>query len=102
GASTAADQLRALQLLGQIDAPAAPRAIAVLSIFGKSAEVRRIATETLKGRDAREFAGLLIGMLRDPIKYEVRPVAGPGSQGELYIKGKKANTLRLYSPPAFN
>ncbi len=39
-------------------------------------------------------------MLRDPVKYEVKKVKGPGSPGELLIKRKDANVKRIYSPLA--
>jgi hypothetical protein len=39
-------------------------------------------------------------MLRDPVKYEVKKVNGPGSPGELLIKQKDANVKRIYSPLA--
>ncbi len=90
----------AVRALGQIDAPAASRFLAVLAVFGQTPEIRRTATETLKGRDPREFASLLIGLLRDEIKYEVRPVNGPGSPGVLYVKGEQFDVRRVYSPPA--
>jgi hypothetical protein len=93
------DQVRAVQLLGQIDARAASRALAVLAVLGKSAEVRRSATETLKRRDPREWTDLLIAWMRDPIKYEVKPVGGPGSPGALFVAGRRFNVQRLYSPP---
>ncbi|SIO58322.1 Pretoxin HINT domain-containing protein [Singulisphaera sp. GP187] len=93
----AARQLVAVQMLGQIDAGTASRALATLSVFGKSAEVRRVATETLKRRDPRDFVTLLVELLRDPIKYEVRPVNGPGSQGVLFIEGKQFNVRRVYT-----
>ncbi|MBX6316100.1 MAG: HEAT repeat domain-containing protein [Isosphaeraceae bacterium] len=100
GTSKAEDQARAVQLLGQIDAPAASRALAALALFSKSEEVRRRATETLRQRDPREFADLLIALLRDPIKYEVKRVGGPGSPGVLLVEGKKFDLRRLYTPPA--
>ncbi|HEX8199240.1 MAG TPA: hypothetical protein VF590_02045, partial [Isosphaeraceae bacterium] len=48
GLRTAAHQVRAVQLLGQLDAPTASRALAILAVSGKTAEVRRVATETLR------------------------------------------------------
>ncbi|SIO03695.1 HEAT repeat-containing protein [Singulisphaera sp. GP187] len=93
------DQQRVVALLRQLDSPTASRALATLALFGASPEVRRLAAESLTGRDPREFADLLIAVLRDPVKYEVRPVAGPGSPGELYIHGKRANTRRFYAAP---
>ncbi|MHC5543737.1 Hint domain-containing protein, partial [Singulisphaera rosea] len=54
--------------------------------------------ETLKRRDPREFAELLIALLRDPIKYQSRPVPGPGSPGELTVQGDRVDVQRRYSP----
>ena len=88
----------AVKLLGQIDSPGSSRALALLALRSRSAEVRRIATQTLRQRDPRDFAPILIALLRDPIKYEVRRVNGPGSQGQLFIKQKDVNIKRLYSP----
>ena len=36
--------------------------------------------------------------MRDPVKYKVKQVNGPGSQGELLVEGKDANVKRLYTP----
>lgn len=93
---SAADQARAVQLLGQIDAPAASMGLAQLAVFSPSAEVRRAATETLLHRDAREFSGPLVAMVRKPLKYEVRPVGGPGSPGVLYVEGQEFDVRRFY------
>ncbi len=94
-----ADQSLAVRLLGQVDSPASSRALAYLAVFAKGAEPRRAATETLKGRDVREFAGALIALLDDPIRFEVKHVGGPNSPGELLVEGKRANVRRLYTPP---
>ncbi len=40
----------------------------------------------------------MIALLRDTIKYDVRPVNGPGPRGELLVKSKDGNVKRLYSP----
>lgn len=92
-------QALAVRTLGQIDAAGSSRALALLAVSGASAEVRRAATETLKRRDVREFADLLIALIRDPIKYEVDPVHGPNQSGSISIRGKKANIKRIYTPP---
>ncbi len=94
-----ADQERAVRLLGQIDAPAASRALAWLAVLGASADVRNLASESLSRRDPREFASLLISLLRDEVEYEVRPVGGPGSPGELYVHGERANRRFFYEAP---
>ena len=75
------------------------QALALLAVSGLSEAVRDEATETLTRGDPRDFMDVLIGMLRDPIRYEVRPVAGPGSTGVLYVEGEKFNVRRLYAPP---
>ncbi|WP_435020613.1 polymorphic toxin-type HINT domain-containing protein [Tundrisphaera sp. TA3] len=100
GTRKPADQAVAVRLLAQIDAPAASRVLAGLAVMSPDAEVRRAAVEVLRRRDPREFVRLWIGLIRDPIKYEVKPVGGPGSPGELFIEGKKANVRRVYAPPA--
>jgi hypothetical protein len=92
-------QEKAVQVLGQIEGVGASRALALLAVSGRSAEVRRIATETLKRRDSREFVGFLIGLIRDRIKYEVRPVNGPGMPGVLFVEGQRFNVQRVYAPP---
>jgi hypothetical protein len=90
----------AVRLLGQIDSPGSARALAFLALWGRSVHVQRSAIQILKRRDPRDFAGVMIALLRDPIKYEVRRVNGPGSPGQLVIKRKDANVKRLYSPLA--
>jgi hypothetical protein len=92
----AAFQAKAVQVLGQIDATQASRALALLAVSERSAEVRRTATETLRRRDPREFVGLLIGLIRDPFKYEVRPVNGPTMPGELFVEGKRYNVRQVF------
>jgi Pretoxin HINT domain len=95
---SAAQQTIAVRLLGQIDSPGSSRAIALLALSTETAEVRGAATQILRRRDARDFAGVLIALFGDPIKYEVRRVNGPGSQGQLLIKQPDVNVKRLYSP----
>ena len=58
-----------------------------------------MAVEILRRRDPREFAGVLVGMIRDRIKYKVNPVGGPGSPGALTVQGEDFDTQRVYSPP---
>src|SRR5262249_44574418 len=97
-AGPAYQELAAL-LLRQIDAPAASQVLASLSVVGASADVRGQAAYGLIGRAPRELARGLIGLLRDPIEYEVRAVGGPGKPGELYIRGQRANARFFYSAP---
>jgi hypothetical protein len=92
-------QALAVRLLRQIDAPSALQALALLAVSGLSETIRAQATETLGARDPRDFMDVLIGILRDPIHYEIKPVAGPGSTGVLFVEGTKFNVRRLYEPP---
>jgi hypothetical protein len=91
---------RAVALFGKIDAASSSLALGYLAVFDPSAEVRRAATETLKRRDPREFAAMLVGLLRKTVKYEVRPVGGPGSPGAIFVEGTRFNVQRVYAPPA--
>jgi hypothetical protein len=93
------DARRAVQLLGQIDAVSSSRLLAHLAVFEADPEVRRAATETLRRRDPREFADVLIARICDPIKFKVNPVAGPGAPGELIVEGKKSTLKRTYASP---
>ena len=95
----ARDQQQAVQLLGQIQCAAASRALALLTVSGKSSEVRRVSMEILRWRDPVDFADVLIGLLRDPVKYEVHPVGGPGQPGALTVKGNAFNLEHIYAPP---
>ena len=100
GQGDKADQRRAVRLLGQVDAPSASRLLAALAVSGLSEEVRREASETLRRRDPHEFASMLIALLRDPARFEVRPVGGPGSPGVLFVEGERFDVRRSYSPPS--
>ncbi len=94
------DQLLAIQILGQIRSSVSSKSLAALSVYGVSTEVRRLATETLRGRDPSEYAGFLVSLLAEVLRYEVRPVAGPGSPGILYVEGQRFGVRRFYAPPA--
>ena len=91
-------QTVAVQLLGQIDSRDASRMLAVLALDSRNAEVRRHASETLRRRDPREWADLAIARIRPKIKYEVKPVGGPGSPGVLFVEGERTNLQRIYRP----
>jgi hypothetical protein len=95
-----ADQLIAVQLLGQIRSPASSQLLATLAVFAPSATVRGRATETLRGRDPDEYASGLISLIRQPSRYEMRPLQGAGSTGALFVEGEKADFRRFYSAPS--
>jgi Pretoxin HINT domain len=89
-----------VKLLGQINAARSSRALAMIALTSQSSIVRGEAVKILKGRDPRDYAAVLIVLFRDPIKYDVKSVNGPGSQGELLVKSKSSNVQRLYTPLA--
>lgn len=86
----------AVQLLGQIDSTDSSRALAMIVLLTNDEETHRRAAESLRHRDPREFADSLIAALKDPIKFEVKHVNGPGSVGELFVNGTQVNLHRKY------
>ena len=99
GSGDPASQRLAVQILGQIDAPAASRALADLAVSSPFDSVCRSATERLRRLDPREFVDRLIDRLVDPLRYHVRPVGGPGESGDLLVEGEKVDLDRIYAPP---
>jgi hypothetical protein len=90
-------QLAAVQMFGQIDGPVASTSLAALAVFNRAGSVRGRAIDTLVRRDPRDVVDRLIGMIRKPFKYQVKPVNGPGTAGELFVEGEKFNVRRLYA-----
>ena len=90
----------ALRVLAQIDSAAASRLITLIAVLSNDPNVRRMAAETLRQRDPRDYADLLVRTLRARIEFEVQRVNGPGSTGRLLLKGARQQVQRLYSSPA--
>lgn len=96
------DQIIAVEILGRIDSPASTRYLSALAVQSASPKVRYRATEILRHREPRDYAGELVERIKSPMKYKVQPVRGPGSQGALYIETSRYKVLRTYdAPPAF-
>jgi hypothetical protein len=93
------DQTIAVQIFGQIDKPVSSKVLALMAVYGKTPEVRRQANETLRRRNDEDYLGLLVDLLSDPLKYEVKAVGGPGSPGVLFVEGEKFNVRRFYAAP---
>ena len=97
----------AVQVLGQIDSAASTRALSILAVASACGEVRSIATQTLRLRDPRDAAPVLVGLLRDPVlapdpilyHYFVQTVgaAAIGSPGVLFVRGPHYDLLRYYT-----
>jgi hypothetical protein len=94
-----ADQSRAVTLFGQIDGPEAALDLAALAVYSLSAPVRGDAAATLVRRDPRDVVGPMIDLVRTPLKFEVRPVYGPGQPGVLFVEGERFNIQRIYPAP---
>ncbi len=100
-------QTIAVQLFGQIDSAAATRALAILAVASNSGEVRSIATQTLRLRDPRDSASVLVALLGNPVldtdpilyHYFVQPVGvtAIGSPGVLFVRGPRYDVLRYYT-----
>jgi hypothetical protein len=107
GRGPASHQKVAVQILGQIDSADATRALALLALSGKSPAVRARATQTLRVRDPREIASLLVAMLRDPefdadpilYHYRLDPIAfnAMDQPGLLVVSGPDYNIVRTYT-----
>jgi hypothetical protein len=93
------DQMILIQVLNQIDRPISSKILGVLMVYGKTPQVRARATEILRGRPAADFLDVLVGMMKDPLNYEVRHVGGPGSPGVIFVEGERSNVARYYAPP---
>ena len=94
--------IAAIAVLSHIEGPLASNALAALAIFSQSTDVRRLAAESLVRRDLRDIMTRLIGLIKKPFKYQVRPVGGPGSTGVLFVEGEKFNVERVYRSMPIN
>jgi hypothetical protein len=92
----------------RFDLPRSSRILAALSIYSADEKARAGAIEALRSRDPREFAELLVSIIRAPIRYEMKYVPGPGRRQalELTIEGEKADVSFLFfryeAPDAFS
>ena len=86
-------------MLAEIDSRTASGALAALAVYSQSTVVRRLATDELKKRDLRDFVGKLISLVQKPFEYEVKPLNGPGSTGQLVLKRDKSETAFSYQFP---
>ena len=101
-AGTDGSPIAAVAVLSHIEGPLASNVLAALAIFSQSTDVRRLAAESLVRRDLRDIMTRLIGLIRKPFKYQVRPVGGPGSTGVLFVEGEKFNVQRVYRSMPIN
>ena len=94
------EQILAVTAYEALPGETTARAIAVLTISGKTIKVRSRAIEALKHRKPSEYGPPLVALIRPPLRYEVTPVNGPGSIGVLTVEGRKHDSRRVYAPPS--
>jgi hypothetical protein len=109
GRGSAAQQRAAVQLLGQIDSPNSTRALALLALDGRTPQVRARAVQTLRLRDPRDLASLLVAMLRDPrsdpdpilFHYQLRPIGWTTADepGWVMVSGPRYDVAMSYTVP---
>jgi hypothetical protein len=92
------DQRRAVQLLGQLDAPHATYGLATLAVNTPTDEIGRAAVETIARRDARGVIDPLIDLVRQPVRYELRQGSRQGStvDYELVVESDDEIHVRTY------
>ena len=100
GGGGKSDQLILVDVLTRMDKPISSKVLALVAVYGKTTDVRRRAIDILRARPSDDFLDLLVGLMIDPFKYEVKPVGGPGSPGVLFVEGEKFKVNRFYAPPA--
>ena len=102
GTGAESDQAVAVRVLGKLDSEAASRELAMFSMQGATDAVRSGAVAALRDREPRDYAPMLVGLIRSPIKTRVQPVGGPGSPGALLLETPRFKVLRTYdAPPIF-
>jgi hypothetical protein len=99
GGGGKSDQLILIDVLKRIDQPVSSKVLALISVYGATVDIRMQAIEILRGRPSGDFLDVLVSLMRDPYKYQVKPVGGPGSPGVLFVEGEKFNVNRFYAPP---
>ncbi len=84
------DEPKAVEILSRVDGIGASRALAALAVIGSTPETRRVAGESLRRRDPREYVDGMISLLRKPIEYkyyyQAIGAAGPGSTGGFILE----------------
>ena len=94
------DQILLIQALDRIEKSLATRVLAMLAVYGQTPEVRRRATEILRGRSAEDFLELLVSLFVDPLKFGGEAGRRPRLDGHPVRRGGEAfNVARVYTPP---
>ncbi len=92
-------QVVAVELLSQIEGPAASFWIAALAIKRPSPAIRDQARRALARRDPRNIIGWLVTVIHKPYQYELTQEQGPGTPALLKVNGERFDLERFYEPP---
>jgi hypothetical protein len=95
-----AEQILRVGMLGRIDDPRSSRALAEMAVTGALPAARRMAIGILAGRPRRDYAGPLVERIHGKIRYQVKPVDGPGSTGALVLDTPRVRMILAYDAPA--
>ena len=97
------DHALAVQLFGQIRSPSSSKALTAILLYAPSDDVARAAAETLRDRDPVEVARPIVGMLRKPWTYRLKPFRGTKQlETEMVLSTAAFTVQRFYksSPQA--
>jgi Pretoxin HINT domain len=92
-------QVVAVELLSQIEGPAASFWLAALAIKRPSPAIRDQARRALARRDPRDIIGWLVTVIHKPYQYELTQDQGPGTPALLKVNGERFDLERFYEPP---
>jgi hypothetical protein len=83
-------------VLAHIDGPQAAGALARLTVSGDTHAVREAAIRALRAVDPRTFVGLLINLIKEPIRYQVENGSGREEAATVHIETPDAQVDRRY------
>ena len=84
-------QFTAIDVYRRLDAPSATRHLAAIAVLSPWNDVRAHAVKFLVECDQDVVVGTLLSLFRDPLRYDVQHVGGPGSPGASSSKGKNSS-----------
>jgi hypothetical protein len=89
-----------VRLLGRIDTAESTRMLAAVALYSDDSDARLRATESLKGRDTKDFAEDMIELIRPALKYRRGRVNLPdvGRAEVLLVEDERVDYRFLYPP----
>ena len=92
-------QFVAIDIYRRLKGPSVAAALAAIAALSPWDDVRAQAGKLLQDRDQDIVVATLIDLFRDPLRYDVRHVGGPGSPGGLFVEGETFNLQLVFAPP---